>query len=427
MKEPLPERFSDLGLVEPLARAVADEGYERPTPIQARCIPPALAGRDLLGLAQTGTGKTAGFALPILQRLSQHPPEVRGPRPIRALILTPTRELASQIGESFTTYGRHLRLKVAVIFGGVGIEPQRHQLRTGLDILVATPGRFLDLAGQREVDLRKLEVFVLDEADRMLDMGFIHDVKRVIKMLPPVRQTLFFSATMPPEAQQLADQLLTNPVTVAVAAVSATADRIEQEIAFVAKADKRSLLVEILRDAAMSRVLVFTRTKHGANRVAEHLMKSQIGSMAIHGNKSQGARERALHQFKVGQIRVLVATDIAARGIDIDEITHVVNFDLPEVPEQYVHRIGRTARAGASGFALSFCDEEEDDLLRQIERLIRKEIPVVEGHPFERKRGRSPGGGPAVVHRPPPPRGRGARPGGRRGGPGNGSPGRSGR
>ena len=393
VKEPLPERFSDLGLVEALARAVADEGYERPTPIQARCIPPALAGRDLLGLAQTGTGKTAGFALPILQRLSAHRPDGRGPRPIRALVLTPTRELASQIGQSFATYGRHLRLKQAVIFGGVGVEPQRQTLRAGLDILVATPGRLLDLAGQGEVDVRHLEVFVLDEADRMLDMGFIHDVRRVIRLLPERRQTLFFSATMPAEAQALADVLLRDPVTVAVTPVSSTAERIEQEIAFVAKADKRHLLVEVLRDVAMRRVLVFTRTKHGANRVAEHLTKAGVGAMAIHGNKSQGARERALHQFKVGQIRVLVATDIAARGIDIDEISHVVNFDLPEVPEQYVHRIGRTARAGASGFALSFCDEEEDDLLRQIERLIRRDIPVIEGHPYERKRTARPSGG----------------------------------
>ena len=394
MKEPLPERFADLGLIEPIARAVAEEGYERPTPIQAKCVPHVLAGRDLLGLAQTGTGKTAAFALPILQQLWNHRPEgaARGTRPIRCLVLTPTRELASQIGESFTTYGRHLRLRVSVIFGGVGMEPQKQTLRAGVDVLVATPGRLLDLAGQGYLDVARLEVFVLDEADRMLDMGFIHDVKRVIRLLPPKRQTLFFSATMPPEAQQLADVLLHNPVQVAVAAVSATADRIEQEVAFVSKGDKRALLVDVLKDVAMRRVLVFTRTKHGANRVAEHLDKYGVGAAAIHGNKSQGARERALAQFKSGQNRVLVATDIAARGIDIDDVTHIVNFDLPEVPETYVHRIGRTARAGASGFALSFCDEEEGDLLRAIERLIRREIPVIEGHPYELRGGRPPAG-----------------------------------
>jgi ATP-dependent RNA helicase RhlE len=397
VKEPLPERFADLGLIEPIARAVAEEGYERPTPIQARCVPHVLAERDLLGLAQTGTGKTAAFALPILQRLWDRRPEAsaRGPRPIRCLVLTPTRELASQISDSFTTYGRHVRLKVAVIFGGVGMEPQRQTLRAGVDILVATPGRLLDLASQGHLHLERLEVFVLDEADRMLDMGFIHDVRRVIRLLPAQRQTLFFSATMPREAQQLADQLLHDPVQVAVAAVSQTADRIEQEVAFVAKADKRALLVDVLRDMAMRRVLVFTRTKHGANRVAEHLARAGIGAAAIHGNKSQGARERALAQFKNGDNRVLVATDIAARGIDIDDVTHIVNFDLPEVPETYVHRIGRTARAGASGFALSFCDEEEGDLLYGIERLIRREIPVVEGHPYELRGGRPrPGSSP---------------------------------
>ncbi len=399
VKEPLPERFADLGLIEPIARAVAEEGYERPTPIQARCVPHVLAGRDLLGLAQTGTGKTAAFALPILQGLWNRKPDgqARGTRPIRCLVLTPTRELASQIVESFTTYGRHLRLKVAVIFGGVGMEPQKQTLRQGVDILVATPGRLLDLAGQGFLDVARLEVFVLDEADRMLDMGFIHDVRRVIRLLPPRRQTLFFSATMPPEAQQLADVLLHDPVQVAVAAVSSTAERIEQEVAFVRKGDKRALLVDVLRDVAMRRVLVFTRTKHGANRVAEYLDKNGVGAAAIHGNKSQGARERALAQFKSGQNRVLVATDIAARGIDIDDVTHVVNFDLPEVPETYVHRIGRTARAGASGFALSFCDEEEGDLLRAIERLIRREIPVIEGHPYE-----LPGGRPRAGSSPSP-------------------------
>ena len=387
MKEPTPERFDDLGLIEPLARAVREQGYERPTPIQARAIPHLLEGRDLLGLAQTGTGKTAAFALPILQRLYNHPPAAtgghRGSRPIRVLILTPTRELASQIAESFDTYGKYLKLRTVVIFGGVGMEPQKQALRTGMDVLVATPGRLLDLAGQGLLHLPNLDVFVLDEADRMLDMGFIHDVKRIIRLLPPKRQTLFFSATMPPEAQALADQLLRDPVRVAVAPVSSTAEKVEQELAYVDKGDKRALLSELLRDVNMRRVLVFSRTKHGANKIAEHLVKDGVGAEAIHGNKSQSARERALAHFKSGHVRVLVATDIAARGIDIDDITHVVNFDLPEVPEQYVHRIGRTARAGASGYAVSFCDADERELLQQIERLTRQQIPVIEGHPFE--------------------------------------------
>ncbi|MGE0546019.1 MAG: DEAD/DEAH box helicase [Kofleriaceae bacterium] len=375
--------FSELGLIPPLATAVAAEGYQEPTPIQARAIPHVLAGRDLLGLAQTGTGKTAAFALPILQRLAHQANGHARPRPIRCLVLTPTRELASQIGESFTTYGKHLPLRNTVIFGGVGMEAQRQALRAGMDILVATPGRLLDLAGQGLVDLKPLEVFVLDEADRMLDMGFIHDVRRVIALLPRVRQTLFFSATMPPEAQSLADQLLHKPETVAVTPPSTTAERVDQEVYFVEKADKRALLVDVLRDQAMSRVLAFSRTKHGANRIAEHLMKHGIHAEAIHGNKSQNARERALAGFKTGRVRVLVATDIAARGIDVDNVTHVVNVDVPEVPETYVHRIGRTARAGASGMALTFCDTEERGDFRAIEKLTRQSIPVVEGHPYE--------------------------------------------
>jgi ATP-dependent RNA helicase RhlE len=374
--------FAELGLIAPIAQAVAAEGYEKPTPIQARAIPHVLAGRDLLGLAQTGTGKTAAFALPILQRLAHISPG-RGHRYIRCLVLTPTRELASQIGESFTTYGRHLPLRTTVIFGGVGMEAQRQALKHGIDILVATPGRLLDLSGQGLVDLRHLEVFVLDEADRMLDMGFIHDVKRVIGLLPSRRQTLFFSATMPPDAQDLADRLLHQPETVAVAPPSTTAEKVEQEVFFVEKGDKRALLVDVLRDTAMKRVLVFSRTKHGANRIAEHLVKAQVGAEAIHGNKSQNARERALANFKAGRIRVLVATDIAARGIDIDEITHVVNFDVPEVPETYVHRIGRTARAGASGMALTFVEVDERADWKNILKLTRQDIPVVEGHPYE--------------------------------------------
>jgi ATP-dependent RNA helicase RhlE len=376
-------RFDQLGLIDPLTAAVRKEGYERPTPIQAHAIPHVLAGKDLLGLAQTGTGKTAAFALPILQRLHALGVRPQGRRPIRVLVLTPTRELASQIGDSFRTYGQNLGYRHTVIFGGVGHEPQRQALRNGIDILVATPGRLLDLAGERIVDLTKLDVFVLDEADRMLDMGFIHDVKRVIAMLPPVRQTLFFSATMPVEAQRLADVLLRRDFeTVSVTPPSSTVERIVQSVYFVHdKKDKRTLLEDILYDnGEMRRVLVFTRTKHGANRVAEHLDKAGEDAAAIHGNKSQNARERALAQFKSGNVRVLVATDIAARGIDIDDITHVINYDLPEVPEQYVHRIGRTARAGADGAAISFCDPEEVALLRDIERLIRKDVPPADGH-----------------------------------------------
>ena len=420
-------QFSELGLIPPLAEAVAAEGYVTPTPIQAAAIPHVLAGRDLLGLAQTGTGKTAAFALPILQRLAHIAPG-NGRRNIRCLVLTPTRELAAQIGDSFRTYGKNLPLRYTVIFGGVGMEAQKQSLRNGIDILVATPGRLLDLCGQGLVDLRSLEVFVLDEADRMLDMGFIHDVKRVIGLLPDRRQTLFFSATMPREAQELADRLLYKPETVAVTPVSSTAERVEQEVFMVEKVDKRALLVEVLRDTAMTRVLVFSRTKHGANRIAEHLIKERIEAEAIHGNKSQNARERALANFKAGKIRVMVATDIAARGIDIDEVTHVVNFDVPEVPETYVHRIGRTARAGNAGMAMTFVDTEERPDWRNILKLTRQDIPVVDGHPYQSKI--PPGGAPP----PSPPDDRGPRPpgrgrsgggGGRRSGGGGGGGGRS--
>ena len=375
--------FTELGLIDPLANAVKAEGYTVPTPIQMQAIPHVLAGKDLLGLAQTGTGKTAAFALPILQRLASNAPPRQRARPIRCLVLTPTRELAAQIGESFTTYGKHLPLRNCVIFGGVGMDAQKRALREGMDILVATPGRLLDLAGQKLVDLSPLEVFVLDEADRMLDMGFIHDVRRVIALLPRQRQTLFFSATMPREAQELANNILKNPATVEVVARATTAEKVDQEVYFVEKGDKRALLVDVLRETAMRRVLVFSRTKHGANRIAEHLEKAGVRAEAIHGNKSQNARERALANFKAGKTRVLVATDIAARGIDIDDVTHVINFDVPEVPETYVHRIGRTARAGASGMAMTFCEVEERQDLRNIEKLTRQEIPVVEGHPYE--------------------------------------------
>ncbi|HET8729388.1 MAG TPA: DEAD/DEAH box helicase [Alphaproteobacteria bacterium] len=374
-------RFTDLALVEPLQRALAAEGYDRPTPIQVQAIPHLLEGRDLLGIAQTGTGKTAAFALPILQRLSANPRRAQ-PKGARALILTPTRELAIQIEESFKTYGRHLKLTRTVIFGGVGQQPQVTAMARGVDVLVATPGRLLDLMNQGHIALGGLEVFVLDEADRMLDMGFIHDVKRVLRALPKNRQTLLFSATMPQDIADLAAGMLKDPIRVEVAPVSSTAERIAQSVLFVEKDDKRALLAHVLKDNGMARVIVFTRTKHGANRVAEHLGKAGVTAEAIHGNKSQTARQRAIANFRSGATRVLVATDIAARGIDIDGITHVVNFDLPNVPETYVHRIGRTARAGADGAALSFCDREERAYLRDIEKLIRQKVPVVEDHPF---------------------------------------------
>jgi ATP-dependent RNA helicase RhlE len=375
-------QFSDLRLIEPILRAVTEEGYETPTPIQQQAIPHVLTGRDLLGCAQTGTGKTAAFALPMLQLLSAAPPSRDKRRPIRALILTPTRELAAQIGESFATYGRHLRVRHTVIFGGVGQSGQERALAAGPDVLIATPGRLLDLAQQGLVSFRDLSIFVLDEADRMLDMGFIHDVRRVIALIPEKRQTLFFSATMPPEIQDLSNRILKDPAKVAVTPIASTAERIDQHVFFVNQSDKRALLQHVLGDPAIERVLVFTRTKHGANRVAEHLEKARVGAAAIHGNKSQNARERALAGFKQGTTRVLVATDIAARGIDVDGVTHVINFDLPDVPESYVHRIGRTARAGASGIAYSFCDAEERGMLWAIERLIQKRISVVEDHPL---------------------------------------------
>ena len=378
--------FSELNLIEPLLRAVHDEGYEIPTPIQEQAIPHVLEGRDLCACAQTGTGKTAAFALPMLQRLAATPPAATGRRPIRALILTPTRELASQIGESFTTYGKHLRIRNTVIFGGVGQGNQERALAQGPDVLVATPGRLLDLCQQGKISFRDLQVFVLDEADRMLDMGFIHDVRRIIALLPARRQTLFFSATMPPDIIELSARILTDPARVAVTPIASTVDKIDQHVFFVEKNDKRALLDHLLLDPTIERALVFTRTKHGANRVAEGLTRSRVGAEAIHGNKSQGARERALANFKAGTTRVLVATDIAARGIDIDGVTHVINFDLPEVPESYVHRIGRTARAGASGIAFSFCDSEERSLLSAIERLIRIRVAVVADHPLRSTR-----------------------------------------
>jgi ATP-dependent RNA helicase RhlE len=371
--------FSDLGLIEPIQRAIRAESYATPTPIQAQAIPHLLRGRDLLGCAQTGTGKTAAFALPILQRLATDRQQA-GPKACRTLVLTPTRELAAQIADSFAVYGRYLELSRAVVFGGVGQDPQVRALARGVDILVATPGRLLDLLGQGFVRLDRLEVFVLDEADRMLDMGFIHDVRRVIRALPKQRQTLLFSATMPTQIARLADSILTDPLKIAVHPIASTVEQVEQRVMFVKKTDKRPLLGQVLKDPAVDRALIFTRTKHGANRVADELTRSGVGADAIHGNKSQAARTRALERFRTGAGRVLVATDLAARGIDVDGITHVINYDLPNVPESYVHRIGRTARAGRSGVAISFCDAEERAYLRDIEALIRIRIPVMADH-----------------------------------------------
>ncbi|MDF9795700.1 ATP-dependent RNA helicase RhlE [Catalinimonas alkaloidigena] len=374
--------FNELNLIEPILKALRQEGYSKPTPIQAKSIPPILEGKDLLGCAQTGTGKTAAFAIPMLQLLEEQGPRGKFRNPIRALILTPTRELAIQIGESFQAYGRHLPIRHTVIFGGVSQKSQTDALRKGPDILVATPGRLLDLMQQGFIDLRKLELFVLDEADRMLDMGFVHDVKKVIAKIPKERQTLFFSATMPPDIVSLADRILDHPVKVEVAPVSSTADTIQQSVYYVDKGNKKALLNHILQDAAIESALVFTRTKHGANKVTKDLAKSGITAEAIHGNKSQNARQNALKNFKNRRTRVLVATDIAARGIDVDDLSHVINFELPNVPETYVHRIGRTGRAGASGTAYSFCDQEEKAFLRDIHKLIDKRIPIVDDHPF---------------------------------------------
>ena len=371
--------FAQLGLCPPILKALAEEGYESPSPIQEKAIPPALDGRDVLGCAQTGTGKTCAFAAPILQRLDGE--KISG-RPIRALVLTPTRELALQIQESFAAYGRHLPLRSAVIFGGVGQAPQVEQLKKGVDILVATPGRLGDLYGQKLIDLSKLEIFVLDEADRMLDMGFIHDVRRILGWLPRQKQTLFFSATMPPEVRGLVDGLLVNPVKVAVNPVSSPVEIIDQKLYYVDRGNKTRLLAHLIRELDVKNALVFTRTKHGANKVAGDLAKAGITAAAIHGNKSQTARQQALADFKAGRVQALVATDIAARGLDIEELSHVFNYNLPDVPETYVHRIGRTGRAGHGGTAISFCDINEKEELKAIEKLIGKAVPVVENHPW---------------------------------------------
>ena len=390
--------FNELNLSAPVLRAVAQAGYESPSPIQAAAIPPVLAGRDLMGCAQTGTGKTAAFALPMLDRLTASAPRKKGA--IRALILTPTRELALQIGESFEAYGKYLTLRSTVIFGGVGQAPQVAALKKGVDILIACPGRLNDLVGQGLLDLSNIEIFVLDEADRMLDMGFVHDVKKVIAKLPGQRQNLMFSATMPKEIEQLAAGILHDPAFVKVDPVSSTVDRIQQSLYFVEKGNKKFLLPWLIKNLRPEVVnaLVFSRTKHGADKIAKDLNKQGIPAAAIHGNKSQTARVTALEDFKAGKTRVLVATDIAARGIDISELSHVFNYDLPEVPETYVHRIGRTARAGADGTAVSFCAPEEKEYLAGIEKLNRRQIPVVSGHPWD--------GVPAPVKAAPPVRGK---------------------
>ena len=390
--------FNELNLSAPVLRAVAQAGYESPSPIQAAAIPPVLAGRDLMGCAQTGTGKTAAFALPMLDRLTASAPRKKGA--IRALILTPTRELALQIGESFEAYGKYLTLRSTVIFGGVGQAPQVAALKKGVDILIACPGRLNDLVGQGLLDLSNIEIFVLDEADRMLDMGFVHDVKKVIAKLPRQRQNLMFSATMPKEIEQLAAGILHDPAFVKVDPVSSTVDRIQQSLYFVEKGNKKFLLPWLIKNLRPEVVnaLVFSRTKHGADKIAKDLNKQGIPAAAIHGNKSQTARVTALEDFKAGKTRVLVATDIAARGIDISELSHVFNYDLPEVPETYIHRIGRTARAGADGTAVSFCAPEEKEYLAGIEKLNRRQIPVVSGHPWD--------GVPAPVKAAPPVRGK---------------------
>ena len=376
--------FSELKLIEPIQQALQTLGYTKPTPIQAQAIPLLLEGKDLLGCAQTGTGKTAAFAIPILQLMQQQPQgqQQKGARRIKALVVTPTRELAIQIDESFGDYGKNLHLKHTVIFGGVGQKAQTDILQRGVDILIATPGRLLDLINQRYISLSDINFFVLDEADRMLDMGFIHDVKKLIALLPKKRQSLFFSATMPAEITKLANTILVNPVRVEVTPVSSTADTINQELYYVDKGNKNGLLMHLLETENIRTALVFTRTKHGADKVVKVLNAHGVKAAAIHGNKSQNARQKALADFKDQTLRVLVATDIAARGIDIDELEHVINYEIPNIPETYVHRIGRTGRAGANGTAISFCDAEEKPFLKDIVKLIGKNIPVIGDHPF---------------------------------------------
>ncbi len=375
--------FEQLNLITPILTALKEENYSTPTPIQQKAIPIILAGRDLLGCAQTGTGKTAAFAIPVLQLMYNKPFQGPGRRPIRTIVLTPTRELAIQISESFTAYGRHTGLKNVVVYGGVGQKPQTDALKAGVDILIATPGRLLDLMNQGHVHLNQIEFLILDEADRMLDMGFVHDVKKVIAKVPAKRQTLFFSATMPQEIVRLSASILTNPEKVEVTPVSSTANTVRQELYYVDKGNKKLLLIHLLNDPNIITSLVFTRTKHGADRVTKDLIRAGVRAEAIHGDKSQTARQRALSNFKAKQTRVLVATDIAARGIDVDDLSHVINYEIPNIAETYVHRIGRTGRAGASGIAISFCDNEERAYVKDITKLIGKSIPIVEEHPFK--------------------------------------------
>jgi len=398
--------FTELDLIEPLQRALADKGYTEPTPIQEQAIPALLDGRDMLGCAQTGTGKTAAFTLPVLQHLASRQDQ-RGRRPIRALVLTPTRELAAQIGENAAAYGKHLTLRHQVIFGGVNQNPQVRQLERGIDMLVATPGRLLDLIGQGHIDLSKVEFFVLDEADRMLDMGFIHDVKKVLRLLPRERQNLLFSATLPDSIVKLAGSFLSNPIRIEVTPEATTVEAIDQSVMFCARTDKRHLLSWLIKNRGVRSAIVFSRTKHGANRLVQQLERDGIRAAAIHGNKSQNARTRALSAFKNGDVPILVATDIAARGIDVDNVSHVFNYDLPNEPESYVHRIGRTARAGKDGIAIALCDETQGSLLRDIEHLIGLQVPVDDNHKWHM---------PGAV--PPPGRSRGG--GGGRGGGGRG-------
>ncbi|QHW33395.1 DEAD/DEAH box helicase [Paenibacillus rhizovicinus] len=374
--------FEQLQLIPPILKALAKENYKQPTPIQTQAIPPVLAGRDLFGCAQTGTGKTAAFLLPILQLLGAKQDRPNGKRVIRSLILTPTRELAIQIADNCKAYGRFMNLRSAVIVGGVSQKAQEQELAQGTDILIATPGRLIDLMNQGFADLRHVQILVLDEADRMLDMGFIHDMKRIIAKLPAKRQTLFFSATLPNEIKSLVDSLLTNPVKIEITPVSSTAERIRQSLYFVDKPNKLPLLIDLLQDKSIGSALVFTRTKRGADRVVRGLTKAQIAAQAIHGDKSQTARQTALNNFKNGVTRLLVATDIAARGIDIDELSHVINYNLPNIPETYVHRIGRTGRAGLSGIAISFCEHEEIPFLKDIEKVIKQRVPVIKDHPY---------------------------------------------
>ncbi|WP_178023470.1 DEAD/DEAH box helicase [uncultured Paenibacillus sp.] len=375
-------QFNELNLIPSILKALEQENYTAPTPIQQQAIPPILSGRDLLGCAQTGTGKTAAFAIPTLQLLHKDNAPRAGRRNIRALVITPTRELALQIHENFCAYGKYLPLRCAVIFGGVSQKPQETALQKGVDILVATPGRLNDLMQQKLIDLKDVELLILDEADRMLDMGFIHDVKKIIAKTPSQRQTLLFSATMPGVIAQMADSILRNPVKVAITPVSSTVDAIGQYLYYADKSNKKDLLLHLLKDESIESAIVFTRTKHGADRLVRHLSKAQVSAKAIHGDKSQGARQTALQDFKNRSLRVLVATDIAARGIDIDELSHVINYELPNVPETYVHRIGRTGRAGQSGVAISLCDFDEKEYAAAIEKLTGKRMKVVQDHPY---------------------------------------------